>query len=61
MSMQKRDIIFASFMALGILLFGPYMYYSFKMYVKGMANKPYPEYDWPEMSELWKTCVAATI
>ena len=59
--MQKRDVIFAILTSAVVIIFVPYMYYSFKLYVAGRANKPYPEYDWVEMSGLWKTCITATI
>jgi hypothetical protein len=44
-----------------LVAFCPYMYYSFSMYVEGRANKPYPDYDWAEMSDLWITAITATI
>jgi hypothetical protein len=37
------------------------MYYSFSLYQQGRANKPYPEYEWAEMSDLWITAVTAVI
>jgi len=37
----------------------PFMYYSLSMYF--LARKIRPDYEWPELSELWKTAVSGVI
>ena len=59
--LRKREKAMAVAIFFLTLFFIPYLYYSFDMYVKGRANKPYPEYAWSEMSDLWITCITATI
>ena len=48
--LKKTEVIMTGAIFILALFFGPYLYYSFSMYVKGHANKPYPEYEWGEMN-----------
>ena len=37
----------------------PFMYYSFGMYFQARAHRP--DYEWPELSELWKAVVSGVL